>query len=152
MSFLGSGLSKNALPVQRGSKKRRRGSLRQAPPRNTLGDGYPHTRFVQPLMTLPTRTRTPDPTQHISDINPYPQSCLPAQGSPPNRWSPARSGSYAYHAGEPPSKLRVPHQQPPWPPQDGHQTSMPGDQPCSPSTPQSRFQVAPHACRRCPDP
>ena len=47
------------------TKNRRRLSLRQTPPRNTFGDGYPHPRYIQPLMTLSTCTPRPDHTHHL---------------------------------------------------------------------------------------
>ena len=72
-----------AMPAQKGDKKHGRGGLIQAPPRNTLGIGYPHTRFVQRLMAIPTSIPRPDSSHHISGTNSCTQSHLPSQGSPP---------------------------------------------------------------------
>ena len=68
---------------RKGVTKNGEGESKAGSPGNTLGDGYPHTRYVQPLMTLPIHTLRPDSTQYISGTTPHIQSRLHIQGSPP---------------------------------------------------------------------
>ena len=105
------------LPAQGVDKKRGRGSLRQSPPRNTLDDGYTHTRFVQSLMTLPTPNLYPDPQSHTAQLRhqllhttPSPLLRQPPPPTPGHRSD--QKSTPLTQAGPAPGQC-IPHHQPP---------------------------------------